>query len=236
MDLIVGIPVVTPGLAEALLESIYSNTVKPKEVLILDNTETGYAPTRDSGVSLYCFKFSNPLKVNASWNFLLESGSHCEYFTMLNDDIVLGEDFFERTINTLRDTPHAGFAVPAHVRTMQQWEAKDWDSAINYEQLKWKEGWAWTARRALLDVIPPIPTKGMETFCGDDYLWHWSMGAYKKVWVRDKGNVILHYVGQAVRKRGVRHDKKKEWMQLLLHTGQDKRHANILRGRERVRA
>lgn len=217
MEIHAVIPVVNPALADVLLANIEANTLKPAHILIIDNSPGGYSPTVEMA-GLEVLRPPEPLGVNASWNlgmtrFLM--GDEGDALSVLNDDIEVGPRFFERIATAFEWNGRYGVVCPATLIESEKWaKAKRIENgtgplSLTLAIMDRREGWAFTARRELLEKVPTIP-KELKTFCGDDWIWYWTHH-YDFVWVKDKRNIIFHHVGVSMRPEflGARKNEKR---------------------------
>jgi len=194
------IPVVNRDLAAALLDSIAANTVIPDNILIIDNSLVPQAfPVQARLPVSVIVDPGKRLGVNASWNLGIGETGDCDYLAILNDDVILGEHFFEKNIKIFRQYKDCGAACPDTVHDMADLHDNTHGKII---RMKKREGWAFSFRWPLLMMIPSIPDE-LTTFCGDDWFWvHTHMEGFR--WYKDTGNIIYHEVGAAVKQLGVR--------------------------------
>jgi len=199
-DFKVVIPVINFDYVDALLQGISRNTLLPKRVIIINNSKTisnnPYSIINIYGLKLYVITPPFPLNVNPSWNLGILKTSDCDFVSILNDDIEIPETFFENVANAFDKYSDCGVVCPDTVISKE-----DFNSRIPVGEvlkMKKKEGWAWTIRRELVDIIPPIHND-LQLFYGDDwYWWHtWKRG---KVWIKIMNTIIYHTVGASVSK------------------------------------
>jgi GT2 family glycosyltransferase len=144
--------------------------------------------------------------LNESWEV---ARSHlkkdADYVSFLNDDIIVGDWFFQRVYETFQANPNCAVACPISRPFIHQVVK----GKVQYNVMKKRDACAFTIRREVLDRIPPVPYNRITTFHGDDWVWnHTKKFGYK--WVVDIGNSICHLVGMSVRRKGLREIKKKE--------------------------
>lgn len=116
--------------------------------------------------------------------------------SVLNDDVVLGPYFFEKNVNVLQSIATCGVACPATVHDKTYFLTSP--HPPNVHRMKRREGWAYTIRKDLLDLIPRVPHQKLKTFCGDDWIFWWThkLGYF---WYKDESNVIFHHEGATVK-------------------------------------
>ena len=100
MKIEVVIPVVQYELAMDLLKQIQGNTLAPNRVIIVDNTDRPHF-WFDSFRFPTDRYYSKTGRLNESWEVARSKLSpDCDYVTFLNDDIVIGNWFFQRVVET----------------------------------------------------------------------------------------------------------------------------------------
>ena len=206
MKIEVIMPVVQYGLAMDLLFQIDKNTLLPDRVIIIDNTSRLHVWGVDFPQLPVDIYHSTTGRLNESWEIARSKLSpDTDYVTFLNDDIIIGDWFFQRVIETFQANPKYGIVCPNTV---------DHPDKVLKGKAKYAlgrsgklEGWAFTIRKDILDKIPPLPWERISTFCGDTFIWdHVKRMGYH--WGKDLGNTIYHYVGQSVLKFGYRKLKR----------------------------
>jgi len=205
MNIDVIIAVVNKALAYQLLKSVEVNTLLPRRLIIVDNSsgEPFGFKTDKFDVSLYKSKSG---RLNESWEIarsVLTKDS--DYVSFLNDDIIIGDWFFQRVYETFQSYSSCGVACPRTCQFIHEVRK----GKVNYHQMKRRDACAFTIRKGLLDKIPPVPYKHLTTFHGDDWFWfHTRKLGYS--WMLDLGNPIYHFVGVSILKLGLRRLKAKE--------------------------
>ena len=219
MNINVVIPVVQTDLCTALLKSMEANTVLPKRVVIIDNSDAGDYKPNSNKFQIDVFK-GRTTAVNESWNLGISLVDICcDYVSILNDDIFLNKWFFQRILETFKAKSACGVACPESVGT-DDFFGKGKKKPHIKRMLK-REGFAFTIKKKYLDIIAPIPIHRVETFHGDDWFWYWTniRGQY---WYKDHGNIIIHHIGSSVLAMGFRQMKKRErneWMRIMDELG-----------------
>ena len=205
MKIEVVIPVVQYELAMDLLKQIQGNTLAPNRVIIVDNTDRPHF-WFDSFRFPTDRYYSKTGRLNESWEVARSKLSpDCDYVTFLNDDIIIGDWFFQRVIETFEANPKYGIVCPNTVDHPD----KVRKGKVHYVKGSERklEGWAFTIRKDILDTILPLPWERISTFCGDTFIWdHVKRMGFN--WGKDLGNTIYHYVGQSVLKFGYRKLKR----------------------------
>lgn len=207
------IPIIVDYLFDQLLDSIEANTVLPDRIILIDNTLNGFYP-KDRKIEITRLK-SKTGGVNESWNLGIKNVSKdCEAVGIYNDDIVLNPWFFQRTIETLKWDNQCAVACPETIDVTQPLIK----SKVRLIRMKRREGWCFTFKKRILDLIPSIPDNLIRTFGGDDFFWRYcyKMGYF---WGKDLGNPIWHYKGISVLETGERARKRPEkiaWEQIKI--------------------
>jgi len=203
------IPFVQDTYIGPLLNCIERNSVRPDEIIMIDNSKKD-TKLQITHLHLQHFRPSSPLGVNASWNYGIKEliEKDCDLISILNDDLLVEDLFFEKLIRLASKHPEAGVLCP---ETLRSPEALKNALPIGSESvcgMKKREGWAWTIRASLARTIPPIPGE-MKTFCGDDWYWH-RCRAQGRPWMKMINNRCFHYVGQSTVLMDVRKDLRVE--------------------------
>ncbi|MEW6265762.1 MAG: hypothetical protein AB1641_22035 [Thermodesulfobacteriota bacterium] len=210
MNIKIVIPVVNLDLAQTLLACLAQGALQPARITIINNTGQPWPTDISKGISrnknfTQILNPPQPLPVNASWRLGFERLGVCELVSILNDDIEVGPRFLERIARIFHDHPEAAVVCPATSRDKH--DMTD-GGPIMAVPMRRREDWVFTIRREVLDSIPPIPIE-LQTFCGDDWIWHWSRRggpAKRGIWLKDVGQTIWHQVGASIDKLGVRAD------------------------------
>lgn len=191
------------------LDLVYSITqchIKPDRIIIINNSGRTFAylsPHRSKNHQhITVHNCAKNIGVNAAWNIGLKlAREQSSHLSILNDDILIKEDFFKR-INLLLSI-RGMFDVPVfcpsttHDRVLfDRTKTNYYPSRTHF--MKRKEGWAFTIRDRFVEKIKPIP-KELFVFCGDDWIWNETV-RYGKRWVKDERNIIYHTVGGTLKK------------------------------------
>ncbi|MHA2218586.1 MAG: glycosyltransferase family 2 protein [Candidatus Hodarchaeales archaeon] len=205
MNITVIIPVVNSKLATSLLRNIENNTLLPKEVIIVDNNPGNKLFRFDTDKFLISYYYTKSKRLNESWEVARQHLSDsCEYVSFLNDDIIIGDWFFQRVYETFLVNQKCGVACPRTCFSEDITKGR-----INYHIMNKRDACAFTIRRGLLDKIPPIPYKKLTTFHGDDWIWTY-VHKFGFNWMQDLGNPVFHHVGVSILRLGFRRLKRKE--------------------------
>ncbi len=196
------VPVMVPELYYELLESIKQNSLQPKKILLINNSDQEIED--DLGLPVEVLWEGGNLGVNKAWNLGVSALSKCEYVSVLNDDILLPETFFSRLVEffKIRDADRSvdkkGRRYPCGVVCPHTVGQKYLMERVGLRSHEWarmtrREGWAFTIKKSVLDRIQPIP-ECFTNFFGDDWFWRkcHKMGQF---WFKDRGNVVFHHRG-----------------------------------------
>ena len=186
------IPVVNPELANSLLANVEANSLKASQILIIDNTAEGYSPEADLPITVH----RGPLSVNKSWQWGFSAASkEAELISVLNDDLIIMPNFFESILDAFRYEKCA-VACPFTVTGDQPLALAPFGGCLPMQK---REGWAFTIQKKILDKIRPIP-QVLDTFCGDDWIWHETTLIHKMLWWKTFRTTVYHYCGVSVEK------------------------------------
>jgi len=208
MKIEVVIPVAQYDLAIALLEMIEANTRPPDRVLIVNNTNKTHLWMIPNNFEIDYF-YTKTGRLNESWEVArAQLQPDTDFVTFLNDDIIIGDWFFQRVIETFKANKDVGIVIPNGVDTPE--EVKK--GKIEYFEAEPKiiEAAAFTIRKEVLDKIPPVPWKRITTFYGDNWVWAYTKNMGHRI-MKDLGNTMHHYVGVTVKERGYRSLKRTEF-------------------------
>lgn len=203
-DFVVIVPsILLENLDEMLFPSLENNSILPKRALVVDNSGNpfSYEPKTDA-FPVEVIHYGSPLKVNASWNLGISKAGDCDYVSILNDDIIVGPEFFKKVHKTFEKYEVCAAVCPETYEDLEVALEKDCKESKGMQPLERRQGWAFTIKKKFLDKAPPIP-KELITYCGDDWLHFWSARKQGKVWCLDLGNVIYHAGGITTKKIGI---------------------------------
>jgi hypothetical protein len=212
------IPVVQYDLAVDLLDQIDGNILTPDRVLVVDNG--GSTPLWGSYKNFeLSVLYSQTGRLNESWEVArAQLSPDTDYVAFFNDDIIIGNWFFQRIMETFASYSRYGIACPNVVLEPEGVKK----GKVDYRTgRRWKmESCAFVIKKEILDKIPAVPWERITTFYGDDWvLRHTRELGY--FWGMDLGNNIYHYIGKTVQERGFRSLKKpefNEWQKILQET------------------
>lgn len=206
LDITVVIPIIKDKWLPGILNNMRANTVKPIDIIIIDNGAREAKETCESfpDLPIRYLKQDKNLGVNASWNLGLREAK-TELVSILNDDLVLPDRFFEAIQGAFRSYARAGFVIPSTVgpplrlsphKTPPWIVGKPGDVLVDGNvreavPLGFRDGgWCMTVRKS---IVPEIPNC-MHTFCGDDFIFravqdagYWPLKLTKCR--------VFHYVG-----------------------------------------
>ncbi|MGD9156817.1 MAG: hypothetical protein PVG39_00285 [Desulfobacteraceae bacterium] len=206
-----------------LVYSINKGKIKPSRIIIINNSGSVYTKDLSLYNTIVC-NYSKNIGVNAAWNIGLKlAKEQSSHLSILNDDILIKEDFFKRinlllSIRLLLDVP-VFCPSTTHDKTLfDRSEVNNHTSRTHY--MRKKEGWAFTIRDRFVKMIKPIPEE-LFVFCGDDWIWNETV-KYGTMWVKDERNIIYHTVGATLKnnpklrallkhEKRIFHGKGKSW-------------------------
>lgn len=212
------IPVMNRSLACRLLKTIFSNTIRPDEVVIIDNSELKEPfPLPQCCESVRVLKMEKNIGVNAAWNLGVEETKACDFVSILNDDVLVGPSFFARNQAVFAQKSDCAVACPNTFHSEEDWSrCPDAPRQPMPVEMRKREGWAFTFKREVLNQIPSIPSD-LRIFCGDDWYWYFTHRLGKK-WYKEINNVIYHKVGASASKqefRGLLKTEKRLFTEIL---------------------
>jgi GT2 family glycosyltransferase len=204
MKIAVVIPIVHDKFIHPLLDCISSNTVQPDLIIIVDNSEKKFK-FDNTHLQIRVFRPVTPLYINASWNFgISECVNHFDLITILNDDLLIEELFFEKLNRLAELHVAAGVFCPETLSEALMVSKPKPAISVSCVSMRKREGWAWTIRSTVAKLIPSIPEE-LKTWCGDDWYWyHCHKLGYP--WLKMNNNTCFHYVGQSNKIMDVRKD------------------------------
>jgi hypothetical protein len=205
------VPTVKPEVFFSFMDSLSAVERKPDMLFVIDNSADGVA-VRNYGADYEVVRPEKPLTVNESWNIGIQLTREYDIVSFLNDDVLLNKDFF-RSIDLAfqYENKYCGVFFPVTTGSKKEFTEAENNpiSSGPYEQMKRREGWAFSIKREALDACPLIPADILKTFCGDDWIWHYTHKAGFN-WYRDLSSVIYHAVGGTVNGSAVRETLKHE--------------------------
>jgi glycosyltransferase involved in cell wall biosynthesis len=196
MGIVAIIPTATPHLIRSILVNIASQTRPPRQVIVINNTDKVLADLPDFR-DVTIVTPPQPLGVNASWNLGIKMARLIkpDLVSILNDDLVLNSRFFEgiekATTEAAEGIVYCPYTVSDPLKLAEQ------GSVSGYSWMRRREGWAMTCKAQALWDMPPISSR-LRTFCGDDWIWHFTRGK----WVKMELNCVAHLGSQTVKRFG----------------------------------
>ena len=176
----------------ALIDDIARNSIRPFEIIMIDNGSDvsikDLLKQYNHELDITYIRKEKNIGVNPAWNLGI-SKSTGDLICVLNNDLIISYYFFE-SILKLMDDYSVGICVPNTVGDINFVRNSTFTMPI-YQDVRKREGWAFTIRKCITDKIPPIP-KQLNRVCGDDYLFYWSnrLGYHN---VKILNNYIYHY-------------------------------------------
>lgn len=209
MRIVAIIPTVNKKRAGELIDTIRGNTVLPEKIIVIDNSgHPGPQKFRSGALNVEVIRNETNIGVNASWNQGIELAGDCDLVSILNDDILVRREFFERNVTVMKVVPACGVSCPRTTANIHRFD-RDPGLMVDIMLITKREGWAWTIRKELLDAIPPIPYEEFPIFCGDDWYWYWTLEKGYQ-WYRDYNNVVYHRAGSTVNLLGYRRHQRRD--------------------------
>ena len=177
-------------LTKDLFKNIRENTVKPDEIILIDNgsiDETSKLKDEFFDLNIYYFHFKSNMGVNKSWNFGIDHSKN-KIISILNNDIIINKFFFQNILKTM-ENKSTGICVP---ETVQE-KSKVFESTENFflKPLKKREGWAFTIKKEIIYKYGYIPEE-LDRTHGDDYLFYCAKKQKYEIF-KMMGNFIYHY-------------------------------------------
>jgi GT2 family glycosyltransferase len=178
-----------------MLESIVQCEITPRRLYVIDNgsKDSTQVACRSFLGKLPCMeyiRFEQNIGVNAAWNYAFEH-SDADHIWVLNNDMILNNRFFERTIRTFEAYPKCDMAQALDIgrRELVNQPAPDLmvtDPGHNMV------GYAFTVSQRLLSVSGMIP-KSLFIYCGDQWLFDIAREEKMQILLM-KHNHLYHYV------------------------------------------
>lgn len=203
-EIAVVVPLVSGKYILDFLKSVEANTVIPDQVIVIDNSCDGLDimnATIDkigaTELNLEWRVFPQNLGVNKSWMLAKDMViPECKYISFCNDDLLLSKTFFQRTSMSLDVSEQCGCYCPStaiHIDDFNKACEVHHNKSLLVKMNR-REGWCFTFKKDVLNSLPSIPYDKFNIFCGDDWLFRFSMMA-GRYWVKDLNNAIFHHVG-----------------------------------------
>jgi len=215
------VSIVRVDLWALLRESIERQEVAgPDYMVLIDNSSEGI-PEKETKTTTIIRK-PRPLMVNESWNLgrmVAEKRTDADILTVLNDDVILNNQFFPRIREGFNYLGEECAAICPNTSTNINWwlRFKYCNTPCLFSKMQKREGWAYSIKSDVLRGLPLIPADVLKTFCGDDWLWYFShRNGFS--WFKDESNFIYHKVGASVKgtpHREKMNDEKKVFAKLI---------------------
>lgn len=199
------LPIVHIGYVNDLLGAIECSKVRPWRIILIDNLLDNRLPYiyPTNILNIRYVKNYPPKSCNESWNqgigLLDERTTHV---SILNDDIMICNEFFHRILDSADLIYNCGVVCPNTILERSRLVQSPYSRSA-LVPMRRREGWAFTIRREVLDLVPTIPTEKMKNFCGDDWIWLWTLKNGFR-WYKNMSISIWHAVGSSIAKAGVR--------------------------------
>ncbi len=212
-DIAVVMPVTQCMLAASLMVDMDIGTYRPSKVIIIDDSDTGFAPPV-VGYEVDYTRISEWKGVNYYWNIGVAKAKIFEFTCIINDDMTIHKYFFEMAVKALTRDPKAACACPFLVPSLKEVKG---GGRIQTAIMMRREGGAFTFKNSVLRKIPPIPPE-LTMFFGDDWFYEWS----KKLgyhWIKVVNSCIYHHGSLGVRQRELRkllEPERVKWERLVM--------------------
>jgi len=195
MQVGVVIPIINDRYIYTLLDCIGRNSIHPDSIIIIDNCKNKCnLKITSTGLRMETHRPNLPLNVNASWNYGIKTLADFDLISVLNDDLLLEDLFFEKIIRLAKKHPNYSVFCPETVKDPDLVrESLPLGSESGVEMGR-REGWAWTIRSSTAKHIPPIPEE-LVTFYGDDWFWYYCKIKLNQPWLKMINNRCFHFVG-----------------------------------------
>jgi len=200
-------------LAASLMVDMDIGTYRPSKVIIIDDSDTGFAPPV-VGYEVDYTRISEWKGVNYYWNIGVAKAKSFEFTCIINDDMTIHKYFFEMAVKALTRDPKAACACPFLVPSLKEVKG---GGRIQTAIMMRREGGAFTFKNSVLRKIPPIPPE-LTMFFGDDWFYEWS----KKLgyhWIKVVNSCIYHHGSLGVRQRELRkllEPERVKWERLVM--------------------
>lgn len=198
------IPIANVNRYEKLADDISHNFLLP-DICILINNCNGPIYKVPQNVWNMMVEVQPRMGVNAAWEVGARLCGDVDYVSILNDDIEIKPDFFERILKAFDfiDSEVKANDLDGKAAAICPWtytkKAKEDPISASIIKMKRVEGWAFTIKKEILNDAFPIPSD-MKTFAGDNWLWWHSYRVFNMWWYKDTENRIFHHVGGSMTK------------------------------------
>lgn len=203
-------------ITDKFLYFVSLNTVLPKKIILIDdNSSENFSDLvkKYNKLPIEHIRHSKNEGVNYSWNEGMRL-SETPYISVFNNDIIINKFFFKKIIETFELNDRFGIVCGNTVRKPKFVGLTTNDPPIT-QQMKKREGWAFTIKKELVKQIPPIPNN-LKIYCGDDYIFLYC-ALLNYVPIKILNSYLFHYGSLTVselRPRGTRLIEKNIWSEL----------------------
>jgi len=206
-------PVTQCMLAARLMVDLDTGTVRPSKVIIIDDSDTGFAPPV-VGYEVDYTRIHEWKGVNHYWNLGIAKSKDSDFVCIINDDMTIHKFFFEMVLKAFQKDPKAACVCPRLVMSLK--EVKGANTVQTAIMIR-REGGAFTFKTPILNKIPPIPPE-LTMFFGDDWLYEWSrkLGYH---WIKIINSQIYHHGSLGVQQRDLRkllEPERSKWNRLVV--------------------
>lgn len=174
-----------------LFNCILDNTLLPSQIILIDNgSKEDYSNFQEKypDLNIEYIRNDKNIGVNPSWNLGISLAKN-KYISILNNDIIISNTFFDKIYQVFEQHTNIGIIVPNTLKNIEFGFNNNLEPKA--KTLGKREGWAFTIRKEIVDNIDPIPSC-LKISCGDDYLFECSkLLGYENVKILN--NFIYHY-------------------------------------------
>lgn len=204
------------------LQSIREGTVKPSEIILIDNGSTD--PYSDlsrkyKDLNLLYIRNETNIDVNPAWNLGLSITKRRNVLFLNND--TLPNKYFIQKIYKVMQNPEVGICVPVReVTTTRVPLVNEPEENPEIKDCIYIDGWAFTMRKEIYDRVGPIPSS-LKRYMGDSYFFECSKWlGYRNVQMVN--NTVYHYGSGTIKDvcdaeaiRGVHRVENAEWRKMM---------------------
>jgi GT2 family glycosyltransferase len=178
-----------------MLEALATGTKVPDRVIIVNNSDQWLSDAyRSWPFDVDVLSTGKNIWIGPAQNWAISNLRDEEAVCFLSDDVWFRPNFLERVCYGLSRIADAGCICPATVSSRGQYRA--YPLRDYYQNMRRREGWAFTFKRSVLDRIPPVPSE-LRLFYSDNwFFYHTKRLRYR--WYRDLGTVVLHICGASI--------------------------------------
>lgn len=210
-----------------LFDQISSNTMIPSEILLIDNgtdhKEYKFYKFHKSfpKLNIRYIRFERNMGVNIAWNEGMFKSQN-PYISVLNNDIIITDYFFEKIYKSFMANTMLGLVVPNTLDDRNQLYYDNGSPCL--VELEKREGWAFTIKKEIVEKSGPIPHP-FKIYFGDDFLFLWT----KKLGYECKkivNNPIYHFQSLSVKKvdnkNNILEHERKMWKRFYGNTSDER--------------